>query len=254
MAQPGSADKRTLLEKAWEQQPSKKPRISKQAPAVHDQVRKAITDHFKPPVWQHNDIYNVVRKDMTLFQRLTRDFTALANDEVKFKRGKKYYENLQTMYMPAADASQQMEADRTLSLSESLRDALACAEMHPPNRSPLNEWLFQTTSVNQRELVGVFRWTLKLNPAQGHPQLHIGLRVMEMCARLSLATAHPQLLKQMRTKFAEILTQVGQSQCKKPTSNTQSVSSVMSQLMSPFLSAFLGCNSPSPRQMRVDLL
>ena len=136
-----ASDKRSLLEKAWEERAAKKPRTAHQAPSIHDQVRKAITDHFKPPVWQHHDMYGEVRQELTLFQRLTRDFTAIANNDKKnrVKGGKKYYEHLEMVYRPKGVSVGLMEPDKSLPFSSAFRDALVSAEMHPPNRSPLNE-------------------------------------------------------------------------------------------------------------------
>ena len=201
--------KNSLLEKTWSQKPEKKPRVATQAPSIHDQVRKAISYHFKAPNWRHHDIYCSERNGLTLYQRLTKDFTAIAKKEEKITRGKRYYENLEQLYAPASTPAKQMTPDKSLAFSDALREALVNAEMHPPNRSLLQEWLFQTENINQRECVGVFRWTEKLVPSQGSQQLHLGLQVMEMSARLQLATQFPDLVKSMHAKFAEILTQAG---------------------------------------------
>lgn len=91
-------------------------------------------------------------------------------------------------YRRADSASKLLKvADYKEVAGEELRRALTMADKTPANRSAFLRWMATIDRPPlQRELVGLFRWVLKLRPTASSEQLRCGMECLSFCARFEV--------------------------------------------------------------------
>ena len=196
---------KSALDSSWHELSGKKPPRNKRQPSVDEQVRKSLKDNFKSLGPKETD--GTVRDGLTLRQRLRVDKERAQKDPKSVQFGRKYYDALRQLYADSERAEMCLKPDDTLAARPELLSAATAAMKHPPNRSLMLAFLQTAQELNRTEVVGIFRWFLKLHPASSSDQLEACKNVLEMVARLKLESKFETECKLVRDKFDEVLLQ-----------------------------------------------
>lgn len=98
--------------------------------------------------------------------------------------GKLYYAEIRRLYAPDdAPSMQLVVADHEQIVDEGLKGALQHCYKAVPARSQLLSWLRSAGPVNQRSIVGLFKYLLTLNPWVTSAQLGVLLESMTYIAK-----------------------------------------------------------------------
>lgn len=147
-------------------------------------VERALSDNFKGWSRELTDLKVVSGK--SLRQQLLDRKRLNHTDKNKYPMGVSFYNEMRVLCQEDTGAA----ATLTLSDESEVVDARLVKSMIEAkkkkhlNRAPLVGWISTTEKVNQRELVGIYRWALDLRVSASADQLRAGLEVMSMTARL----------------------------------------------------------------------
>jgi hypothetical protein len=170
---------------------------------TEEQVNRCLKDNFKD--FSSQEIDSIEIDGLTLRQRLARDKRESRKNK-EMHMGSNYYRMLKDKYRSSDSVVKKLEVENQHELlSPELRTALVALKNANCNKSPLLEFMSRVETLNQREVIGLFRGTLDLKPniSQKHTQVLIDL--MRMILRLNVDTKFEKETKLMLPLFDETL-------------------------------------------------
>jgi hypothetical protein len=170
---------------------------------TEEQVNRCLKDNFKE--FSSQEIDSIEIDGLTLRQRLARD-KRLSRKNPDMSMGSNYYRMLKDKYRSSDSVVKKLEVTNQSDLiSPELRTALVALKNANCNKSPLLEFMSGVESLNQKEVIGLYRGTqdLKPNISQKHVQVLVDL--MRMILRLELHIKYEKETKLMFPLFDETL-------------------------------------------------
>jgi hypothetical protein len=191
----------TLVEAATAQSSSRKLRKVN----TNEAVNRLLTEHFR--TFSAEDIDGVTRDGQTLRQAL--QSVRRAATERNGRVSTRAIADIRKKYAPAASPHAQLVvANRAEAVNHELAAAFDLAvtpNCQKRTRVPLSVYLSSCAHLNQRELVGVFRFCLDVKPALKRVNLTFNVEVMQAVRRMSLDTRFPTECSAMRAHWDETL-------------------------------------------------
>ena len=119
-----------------------------------------------------------------------------------------YYKGFRVLYVTVEDPSKQLVVKKSAQeVNEGLVKAMLASTASNPNRGPLVEWLNTTTSVNQKEYVGLLRLALDIRPSVSTSSCTLLVEFSKFVVRLNLDVDFAEETAIVRHHFDSALTQ-----------------------------------------------
>lgn len=159
----------TLVDEA--EQSSRKKRRRLQTQTTNEIVARKLYDNFRTASSEVTDCIKV--QGQTLRERIRNDIYK-ARADPNFKMGSGYYKELKALYMQSAAAADALQVvDKALPVCPKLMAAIGAYQSSQKNSAPLVSWLEIATGANQKEVVGLLRLGLRLEPSLSLKQAQV---------------------------------------------------------------------------------
>lgn len=169
---------------------------------TNQQVNKLVYDHFKDFGDEELHLREVNGKN--LWDRLKEDRERWRKGEIEM--GNRYYRNLRQLYENPARVEASLRPNNPDDQpDDSLTEALTALIMHKGSFQQFVDWSEAVSSVNNLNLVAIFRQVLRMPADRSVENMTIGLATMKLVHRLSLHTMFPEHWALMRDFFDKVL-------------------------------------------------
>jgi len=171
-------------------QPAKRRTLERQTTEL--EVQKAIRDNLRD--WTPEEIDgNRCPQGFTARETLTKRKRDNRENPRRFPLGKKFYEQLKQTFASKADPAMKALSPQPNDgeVSTLLLEGMI-AFTKTGNRAPLAGAICLVENVTRADVVGVFRWALKIRPKASPEQQRYATNVARFIARLDLSTKFPK--------------------------------------------------------------
>jgi hypothetical protein len=170
---------------------------------TEEQVNRCLKDNFKD--FSSQEIDPIEIDGLTLRQRLARD-KRMARKSPNMQMGSNYYKMLKDKYRSSDSVVKKLEVlNHSELIDPGLRKALVALKSANCNKSPLLEFMSGVETMNQKEVIGLYRGTLDLKPNVSQKHVQVLVELMRMILRLELDTKFEKETKLMLPLFDETL-------------------------------------------------